>query len=527
MINRIRDLIAPANVKKGFQSGLSKIKAAYQAGIPSRFQRIRHRLHGTADAHYSSRLEFNRIREYARDMDRNDAIIGQLTDRAVGNIVGSGFRLIPQTGDKEIDKLHQQRFNKWAKKPSSCDVKSKFSFRAMEGLTLRHRFIDGDIFAIPTDETKVQLVEGQYVASPANTRDGIVHGVELDDQEKVVRYWFQKPELIDREINVDKVAVGPEGYEKRPAFDRDGNPLVLHIFDPKRVTQSRGVSAFAPVFNITGMFEDTNFAKLVQQQIASCIAMFIERENDFQLGSRRSQTEDDSTTAQLEEISPGLVIRGKKGEKMHAFSPNLQIGEWSDHARMLLRMVGAAIGMPLTLVLLDTTNTTFHGYRGELQQAQMGFKRVQDSLEEQFHRPVYEWLIRQWYSDQEIALYASRGIDLFNHRWSRPGWPYFDPKTEAEADVVALENLLISPRDLANARGRDWEDIVRETVEDRSLAIRLAVEESQAILSDLGLEVDWRDLLNLKTPTGISISATPDSDKDRQNKDNKEGADDE
>lgn len=532
MFNRVIDYFTPDPIKakvKSVAGRFNSIKAAYSAALPSRFKRQRNRIHGTADAHYASRVEFHRIREYARDMDRNDAIIGQMIDRAVDNIVGNGFKPIPQTGDKQLDRLLQSRFNDWSRDPFQCDVNRKFSFRRIERLLLRHRFIDGDSFAIPTSDGRLQLVEGDWIDSPSNQHDGVVHGVELNDIGSPVRYWFQKPRIEDREINIDRLAQGPESYDKRPAYDRDGNPMVLHIMDPKRISQSRGVSAFAPVFDITGMFEDTNFAKLVQQQIASCVAMFIERQNDFQLGGRKTVNEDDGTASVVEELSPGLIIRGKTGETMKAFAPSLQVGEWSDHARMLVRMIGANIGMPLTLAMLDTTNTTFHGYRGELQQARLGFECVQDSMEEQFHRPVYRWLIRQWFTDQEIASFKAQGIDLFSHRWSRPGWAYIDPLTDAKADVMALENLLISPRDLHTARGRDWEDTVRETVEDRALAIRLAVEESRKIKEELDVDIDWRDLLNLKTPTGISVSALPSGQEESsaaRPKEDKQGGED-
>jgi hypothetical protein len=71
-------------------------RSDYAAATPSRFRRTRVGLFGSADCHYGNEMQFVRMREYVRDMDRNDAVIGQLTDRAVANIVQKGFTFEPE-----------------------------------------------------------------------------------------------------------------------------------------------------------------------------------------------------------------------------------------------------------------------------------------------------------------------------------------------------------------------------------------------------------------------------------------------
>jgi lambda family phage portal protein len=493
------------------QKAFGLVKAAYQAATPSRFRRQRNRLGGTADAHYASEAEFWRVREYCRDMDRNDAIIGQLVDRAVANIVGVGFRPVPSTGDRGIDREIKARWEHWSGDPYLCDAAQRLSFWDMERLVLRHSFVDGDSFALPTYEGTVQLIEGDWVSSPSsNLQSAIVHGIEVDEWGAPIRYYIAKPRAEDRQSNTTRMGSGRNDYITREARDSSGVPIVLHmLINPKRITQTRGMSSLTPVFDLCGMFEDANFAKLVQQQISSCVAIFIERNQDFQLGARNDEQRDDSTTAKVESITPGLVIRGRPGEKMSSFSPNVTPSEWFDHIRLILRMIGANLGMPLSLALMDTTNTTFHGYRGELDQAKIGFRTVQKSLEQRFHRHIYAAKVRQW-AREENWPESPNGVSILRHRWSHPAWPYIKPEVDVKADSEALQNLLISPRDLHAQRGGDWEDTVRETVEDRSLSITLAIEAGKVIEAATGEAVSWRDILQLRTPSGVTVTRTPD-----------------
>ncbi len=57
--------------------------------------------------------------EVARDMDRNDAVIGQALDRYSTNVVQDGFTLDPQTGDDDINALITEYWREWSKDPKA------------------------------------------------------------------------------------------------------------------------------------------------------------------------------------------------------------------------------------------------------------------------------------------------------------------------------------------------------------------------------------------------------------------------
>lgn len=475
------------------------VRGQYAAGVSNRFRRTRTQLGGGADTHLTP-FQLWRVREYVRDMDRNDAVVGQLIDRACDNIMGDGFVLQPTTSDSGVNAALSDSFNDWAEDPTQCDSRRQHDFDHMGWLVKRHEFIDGDIFALPLDSDALQMMEAHRCGANQRIRPNVVHGIQIDEFDRPTQYHFSKTDS-----HVYHTQYSAE-FAPVDAFDADGNPNVFHQWSACRFSQTRGMPAFLAVFDQLSMFEDVNFAKLVQQQVVSCIGMFIERESGFKfkldatMGSRSTSTNDDGTTETLEQMTPGFIVKGRPGEKFSAFSPAVPNAQYFDHVRLLLRIIGAQIGMPLTLTLLDTHDTTFHGYRGELNEARKGFRRRQNNIASKFHTPVYRWRTRVRLNDiAKNSPTAKKMIEtgeIYSHKWMRPTWQYIDPSKDAQADVIQLNNLLESPRGLHAQRGRDFADIVQETVEDNGSMIEKAMEEAQRLNKLAGGEaITWREVL--------------------------------
>lgn len=498
-----RRAASPQSLLKVFE----QIQADYAAALPSRFRRTRAKLGGTADAHYVNPQHFYQMREYARDMERNDAVFGQLVGRAGNNILRLQFT--PDTGEEGLNDEIKGRFDDWADDAYQCDQSAKFAFDDIWQLNWLRECIDGDFFMLPLENGRLQLVEGDAVDSPMDLTGGVIHGVRIDAFGRPVEYWFPKQDPRRRFLTGRFTTAAAE-YEKRPARDENGEPIVIHSFAPFRSTQSRGVTVFHAVFDLAGMLEDVNFAQVVKQQMASLIMGFLEKTADFKLGSRTTETQDDSTTQTIEEMSPGMLLRGRKGEKLTAFAPSIPTSEYFEHVRYITRLIGLSIGMPLSLAMLDTEKTTFHGYRGELHEARLGFQVQRDRQIRTVGRPVARWKIREWLASGELGEAAKKlGPRIFRHKWTGKGWPYVEPFTDAQADKVRLDNLLVSPRDLAAEHGYSWPDIVRESTEDRKIMIAAAKEVAAELNADIPegeAKITWREVLNFSPPTNAQAA---------------------
>lgn len=492
------------------QSEFADIRADYDATRYSRFVRRRTGvapMGASADYHFRTEKEYYDLIEQARDMDRNDGLVGILADRRVDNIVQSGFTLDPKTGDKGLDNALWQWWEDLSTDPDQCDVTGECTWKEIERQACRSESIDGDIIITGTEDGTFQLLESHLIRTKSKTDDTFL-GVTTDAVGRRLQYHV-----------ADELSQFGQFGDVTPVDVRndDGIRQVFHVFNPKRANVTRGVTQLAPVFSLSGMLEDINFAKLVQQQVVSCFAVF----RKMAAGGNRLPSADGygdaktETTAagsrQLEGVSPGMEVIGQPGEELQGFSPNVPNSEYFQQVKLILQIIGVNFGLPLCLVLMDGSETNFSGWRGAVDEARKGFIADQMNLVRRLNRPAYIW--RLWYELQQKGSQFKKSFSklqqgIFRHNWNLPTWSYIEPVADAQGDAEQLKNALTSPRRLHAARGKDWEEIAEESIADNAFAIQKAQTQAAAINAEFpnGPQITWRDLIALPMPAGTTMA---------------------
>jgi lambda family phage portal protein len=494
---------------RGIAATFDKIRADYDMSRENRFIRRRTGVNpqGTGpNYHYRTEDKYYADIEQARDMDRNDGLVGTLVDRRVDNIVQSGFVQHPATGDKGLDLELYNRWESFSNDPDQCDVAGELTWKEMERQACRSESIDGDIVVLGTEDGSFQLVEAHSIKTKSRIENTFL-GITTDRYGKRIQYH------ILEELN----EFGLKG-ESRPVDVRDSEGLrqVFHVYNPKRVRQNRGVTQLAPVFAYSGMLEDINFAKLVQQQVVSCFAIFRKKAAgspslpsvDGMFGDASTQPTE-SGVRQLEGIQPGMMIDGVPGEELQGFSPSVPNAEYFDQVKLILQIIGVNFGLPLCLVLMDGSETNFSGWRGAVDEARKGFIADQLNLVRRLHSPAWRWWVSRLIENEPAMRRAANrsGVDIFGHVWNLPTWSYIEPVADAEGDATQLRNALTSPRRMHAARGKDWETIAEEIIDDNVYAIERANKAAAKINASNPLApVTWRDLIPLAMPAGTTMA---------------------
>jgi len=506
-------------MRKAKSPPLHEARADYEIAKKSgRFRRNRRGVAGigtSGDFHFRTEADWLYSIEYARDLDRNDSVAGMIVDRLIDNILQDvGCRPDPCTGDENADAFLKAKWKEWSQDEDQCDLAGEMTFAEQERAVLRGAIVDGDILPVTNAAGSLEIMEAHRCRTPTNSKKNIVYGVELNENRRRLNYLFTNEEIDPRRA-LRKVS----DTTSVAARDTDGFRQVFHVFDPSRVSQTRGMSAFRRVADTIGMHDDIEFAELVRHQIASCFAVFRKKAKASPLGGAQygpRSTETIGTYSRtLENIGPGMEIDGEPGEELTGFSPNTPGSDYLNHIQKVLKTVCANLGIPFQAVFLDPSQTNFSGWRGALDQARMGYRRIQTWLIRKFHRRVYLWKVRTWLAESpELQGWATQGgVDIFKHKWSRPSWEYIHPLQDAAADVTKVSSGITTHRKVHASRGDDFDDVIVEAVGDNAKWYRLCRDAARAInleADDDSERVSWRELLALPLHDGLKLTLNAD-----------------
>lgn len=467
----------------------------------------------TGDYHYRNETDFLYAIELGRDFDRNDPIAGMALDRLQSNVLQGGIGIEPDTGYGQLDDALKKEWSKWANDEDNCDVAGEHTFRELERIVFRSTLVDGDNLALPNRSGALEIMEAHRCRTPTNTNRNVVHGVLLSEERKRLEYWFTKDEL-DPSQTFAKVS------EAVPVKARDvnGNRQVFHVYNPGRVSQTRGVSVFRRCADFVGMHDDIQFANLVKQQVASCFTFIRKRSangskfpGDLATGNRTLE-QGSSGTKVIDGFAPGMQVVSDPGEEIQPFSPNIHSAEFFTHAMLILKIIAANLNLPVHAILLDASETNYSGWRGAIDQAKVGFREIQDWYIRRFHARVYAWKIRSFLeSSKALQLMAKhpKVRSLYGVEFQKPVWDYIDPLKDAAADSAKLDAMLDSRRSLLAARGLNIEVVVRDTILDNARAIKQAKRVSRLLNEDIQHDSErivWRELLTLPGSKTLGVN---------------------
>lgn len=516
--------------EKTFQEAYGELVAGYEGGRKSRFlNRLRDVLPYGSGADFHTRIETEYLHtiEQARAFDRDNMVVGQALNRVVHNVIRAGITPRPMTGDDVLNVEILERWNDWTADKDQCHLAKDLTLHDIAQLTLRHVLVDGDCAHIlisgnGNDDGSmgvIEPIEGHRLRA-ASTQENVVNGVELDPRTRErVAYWFTK------ESTDPKTQIKAADSKRWETFDGDGNRRILHVLDPRRFSQTRGISALLPVFNAIGMHDDLQIAHMMQAQMAACYAI-IENPSENSAAepavSSTGPTEIDTVDAFSQitgTIKPGMRYRAPPGTTLTGFSPNIPNAEFFPHALLILTFIAINLNLPVAVLLLDASKSNFSAWRSAIDQARVGFRDIQDWMISRFYRPVYRWKVRQWFGDRtsEQDEMGNKAFKLMAAEWQLPGWSYIEPLKDALADTQRIAGGLASPTSVLANTGRDFATESTQGTADFGDAIERAKERAKKINENFPEDqekVSWRELVRLPVTSGatLKLAAVVDDD---------------
>jgi capsid protein len=475
--NQVDMAIKGAEIKARLISAVNEFKAYTNSNMAP--NSMRSRTHSTPNVQEREYSRFTREQACAkaRQFVDESPIVAGLVMGMTDSVVGGGFQLSMQSGDRVWDKeclaWHMERRDK-------LDIRGIRTWGQLNRSWYTRRFVDGDVGIYKRTIPGVgKEPEKRYLATIESERIRWQKWNWLDTgtpgswktSDKATGIKIQQGIAYDNDGRMHGAFIGPrpENQMDWAAILKEGQfvsadqfILYMHMLSD-RIDPLRGITALMPNFNL---FQDIaqileNVIQKIQNE--SFIALAFYMEQSMVGGVMGDVVKDAGNGAKRRHVpmKPGMNLSLSPGEKVDLLGMKSPNSELMPFLRFCMRIAGTPYGFPLEMLLLDVSETNFSGGRLLLELAKRRQKVEQDSLAK-VCSDVFLWDLNGAIRAGELKVPSSLKDGKFGrHRWGKPSLPYYDPGREAQANGMNMDRLLIAPQDIISENGeQDHEDIL-------------------------------------------------------------------
>lgn len=451
-------------------------------------------------------IDFNNstLRQRARMLYMASPIAAAAINTNRTKIVGKGLRLkcnidyetlgISPEAAKKWCKRTEAAFRAWCEDRHNCDALGMNNFFELQSIACKAWLMSGDVFVVMKREKetplnpytlRLHLIEADRVCTPATVSDGVwyvtegehgghkIHdGVEVDDNGKVIAYHICN-------IYPGQMSAKTEDWVRIEAVGtKTGLPNILHIMDAERPDQYRGVtylsSAIEMVLQLRRHVESEQMAALVQTYLTAWIKTETDPTEMPFIGQNTDKDTEEEKYDEDPQMAPGNVIRLKPGEDVVLGNPNIPTAGFETFSKTIIKQIGAGLELPYD-VLVKEFNSSYSASKGAMEEAWEAIKMRRAWFVSDFCQPVYEvWLA------EAVALGRIKAPGFFDDpliraawcgtRWDGPAQTHLDPKKEAEANIMLVQNGWKTNEQITREfYGENWEENMRRLKQENEL----------------------------------------------------------
>ncbi len=457
------------------------------------------------------------LRDRSRDLVRNNPLATGAINTVVTRVVGTGLSLHPSIPATELGLTHEQatewqqetkfRWNMWAES-TWCDRARRLNFYGMQRLAMRSVLESGDVFAAlhitnrsgAPNPLAVQLIEADRVTNPRGTSDtrDARGGIEFDEDGAPRSYHIYNP----AKGGLYGSGIASEGHWIDAFGAASGRRNVLHVFDPRRVDQTRGGPYLAPVMEHLKQLGRYTEAEIDAAVLNAFFAVFIENPTgegidplNSAVSGRYGGASDSPVAGGWDgTLTSGLAVDLPPGAKVTSANPGRPNEAFDPFVQAMLRQIGSALEIPFELLVKHFTSS-YTAARAALLDFWLFVRSSRDWFEATFCQPVYEEWLSLEVVHGNIAAPGFFTSAVHRHAWSSATWTgdsmgVLDPQRETAAIRDALDlGLTTLERETMRRDGSNWEDNHAQQVRERNARVEGGLEQS----SETGVQPPRRD----------------------------------
>lgn len=489
-----RAQISPQRGGNLAESATAKTAERYAAAESGRLQLDFLSSAGSADAELQQKVAI--LRDRSRQLERDDPLTVNWLRLTRNNVLGAqglkldakvadpdrlgpGGKIIPGAVDELANKAIEKAFKAWGAshydpaqgRTSHCSLSGRYTWRHLNQLALRAAKRDGEVLGLmhyPDGNPygfAIELREADHLDTRYNENLNNGHsvrmGVQYDAEGRVFSYHIFKHHPGDR-------------LHRSPSDEiiREEWPAnrVIHLLDPKRISQGRGVPDNHAAMNDAVMLDGYNEAALVAARAGACQGGFFEKQTPEGL-----QMPEDDMGVGIYELEPGEWRELPMGVKATNVNPNYPHSNFADFVKAIVRRISNAVGLSYFSLAGDLKDVNFSSARAGVLEDREEYMAVQEWFIEGWAQPIFEAWLRMALMGGMItlpngsALPFSRYEKFRNCGFTGRRWSWVNPTQEIAAIEKSIALKLTSRRREAAKQGSDIHEIAAEQEADAEL----------------------------------------------------------
>ena len=278
----------------------------------------------------------------------------------------------------------------------------------------------------------------------------IIMGVEVDNKDRVVAYYKK---------NDNTFPGAPGTYERIPADE------VYHIFHVRFPGQVRGYPAATGAILDLNMAEGYKETSLVGARAAAA-QMGIWEPDGTAPGKINPNSKTDDDAPPETDMSPGKILRGKRGWKFKEFTPTQPVSAMASFLKSIYRSIANGLNVAYNYFRNDLEGVNYSSLRGGAVAERDTWKCEQQFLIASFVEMVFaDWLkmfLLSGLSNLPFIKYKKFLADI----WLPRRWDWVDPVKDAKANETKHKLRIISTRRICAELGTDYDEIQEELLQE-------------------------------------------------------------
>ncbi len=409
------------------------------------------------------------LRARGRELSRNNPIAKNYLNLLAANVIGhKGIGYKPQVRNNDgklasdINARIEDAWLEWSER-GNCTVDGKFSLRQLADLAVRNVATDGEMFVrkIGAFQNKyrfaLQAIDADqcdhlYSVPPQITRatNEIRLGIEVDKWGKPLTYWINPGHPSD--MGGSLIREGIAAAE------------MIHLFDPARISQTRGVTWFHPVMLQLRMLEGYIEAELVAARTGAAKMgwLYWESPEGFEPPNDDKKIVFEANPGTIETLPPGL--------KFQEWSPDHPANAFPNFVVTILRQVATGLGVSYNALASDLIGVNYSSMRSGLLIERDQWKRAQSWMIESFYQPIFRDWLKYALISGELKLDSRDPAKFLAGKWEPRGWQWVDPLKDVQSAILALAAKLTTRDKVVAEFGEDIEEIFEGLKEENELA---------------------------------------------------------